>query len=119
MTAGQSYLLGFACAGLVGAALTWAIGPALRKEVAAGLILGLAVQAPLGWWTLRSIGTGRFQLVWVLGMLVRLALLGVAALVLVPAMGWRMTPVLGALLATILAMLLVEVLTALREQSGS
>jgi apolipoprotein N-acyltransferase len=119
VTAGQSYLLGFACAGLLGALLTWAIGPALRREVAAGVLLGLAVQAPLGWWTLRSIGTERFQLVWVLGMLVRLALLGIAALVLVPVTGWRMVPLVGGLLASILVLLLVEVLTALREHSGS
>ena len=119
MTAGQSYLLGLACAGILGAGLAWALGPGSRKEVAAGVLLGVIVQAPLGWWTLRSIGTERFQLVWMLGMLVRLAVLAIAGLVVIPAFGWQMVPVLGALLATVLLLLLIEVITAVREHSGN
>lgn len=119
MTAGQSYLLGLAAAGIVGAGLAWALGPTPRKEVATGVLLGLIVQAPLGWWTVRSIGTDRFQLVWVLGMLIRLAVLAITGLVLIPVFGWRMVPVLGALVVTVLVLLLVEVMTAVREHSGN
>jgi hypothetical protein len=119
VTAGQSYLLGFACAVALGAGLAVAAGPVLRREVLSGIILGLVVQAPLGWWTVRSIGTERFQLVWVLGMLVRLAVLAVTGLVLIPAFGWQMVPVLGALVVTMLVLLLVEVMTAARQHSGS
>jgi hypothetical protein len=116
--AARRYLIGFALVGTVGAGLALASGPDLRDEVAWGVLLGLLVQAPLGWWTLRSIGTEGFQLVWVAGMVIRLAIVAITALILVPAFGWRMVPVLGGLVATLLALLLVEVVTALREHSG-
>ena len=75
------------------------------------------VQAPLGWWTLRSIGTPRFQLVWSLGMLLRLAILAVAGVILVPALGWRTGPALGTLVGAMVALLLVEAVSAMREHS--
>jgi uncharacterized membrane protein len=89
------------------------------REIASGVLLGLVVQVPLVWWTLRSIGTERFQLVWVAGMLIRLAVVAITGLVLVPAFGWRMAPVLGALVVTLLVLLLAEAVTALREHSGT
>jgi heme A synthase len=119
VTAGQSYLLGFACVAVLGAGLAWAVAPSLRREVVSGVLLGIVVQAPLGWWTVRSIGTGRFQLVWVLGMLIRLAVLAITGLLLIPALGWQMVPVLGALVVTVLVLLLIEVMTAVREHSGN
>jgi hypothetical protein len=118
MTTGKRYLLGFAAAGLLGAVICLAVEPDLRREVVWGVVIGLLVQAPLGWWTLRSIGTGRFQLVWVTGMVIRLALIAITGLVLIPALGWRMAPALGALVATVLGLLLVEVVTASWEHSG-
>jgi hypothetical protein len=87
-------------------------------ETAWGVLLGVLIQAPLTWLTLRSIGTERFQLIWVSGMLIRLAALGLAGLILVPAFDWRMGPTLGALLGTLLALLLVEVVAAARAHSG-
>jgi hypothetical protein len=109
--------VGFAIAAIVGAVLSFRLSPAW-PEVTAGVLLGLSVQAPLGWWTVRSIGTERFQLVWVAGMLIRLSLVGVTALVLVPAFAWRLPPALGALVVTVLVLLLVEVLTAVQGHSG-
>jgi hypothetical protein len=84
-----------------------------------GVLLGLLIQVPLAWLTLRSIGTERFQLIWVGGMLIRLATVAIAGLVLVPELGWRMAPTLGALVATILALLLVEAVAAARAHWGT
>jgi hypothetical protein len=117
LTGGARYLIGFAATGIIGAGLSLVLSPEW-PEVPRGVLLGLVVQAPLGWWTLRSIGTERFQLAWVSGMLIRLSLLAITGLVLVPALGWRMAPALGALVATVLALLLVEVVTAWQEHSG-
>jgi heme A synthase len=118
VTTGKRYLLGLAVVGLIGAVLAWLLGPGLRDEVAFGVLIGLIIQAPLGWWTVRSLATERFQLVWVLGMIIRLAVVAIAGLVLAPAYGWNTVATLAALVATLLVLLLVEAVTALREQSG-
>jgi hypothetical protein len=118
VTAGKRYLLGLALVGLIGAVVAGMLGAELRPEVAFGVLIGLLVQAPLGWWTIRSLGTGRFQLVWVLGMVIRLSVVAIAGLVLAPEYGWHTVAILAALVATLLVLLLVEALTALREQSG-
>lgn len=118
MTAGQRYLAGLALAAALGAATVGMASPAVRTELAWGVGLGLLVQAPLGWWTVRSVGTERFQIVWVLGMVVRLALVAIVGLVLVPALRWQMVPTLAGFVGAILVMLVVEVLTVLRENSG-
>jgi heme A synthase len=118
VTAGQRYLAGLALATALGAATVGMASPAVRAELAWGVGLGLLVQAPLGWWTVRSVGTERFQIVWVLGMVVRLALVAIVGLVLVPALRWQMVPTLAGFVGAILVMLVVEVLTVLRENSG-
>jgi hypothetical protein len=103
--------------GLAGVGVVAAVSHDIKDEVAGGLLTAMAVQAPLGWWTLRCIGTPRFQLVWSLGMLIRLAVLTLAGVALVPAFGWRIGPALGSLVATMVALLLVEAATAVREHS--
>ena len=118
MTAGKWYLVGLAAVGLLALLLTRALGLQHRDEVGYGILLGLVVQAPLGWWTIRSIGTERFQPVWVAGMVIRLMVVGVAALLLAPAFGWDIASTLAGLVGTLLVLLLVEVLIAVREQSG-
>ena len=118
MTAGKWYLVGLAAVGLLALLVTRPLGPEHRDEVGYGILLGLVVQAPLGWWTIRSIGTERFQLVWVAGMVIRLLVVGVAALLLAPAFGWDTAATLAGLVATLLVLLLVEVLIAVRQQSG-
>lgn len=118
MTPGKRYLLGLAAVGAIGLALTWLLGPGRRNEVAYGVLMGLLIQAPLGWWTIRSIGTERFQLAWVVGMLVRLIAVGITGLVLAPEYGWNAAATLAALVLTLLVLLLVEVLTAVGVQSG-
>jgi heme A synthase len=118
VSAGGRYLSGLALAAMAGAVIVVLASPATRIELAAGIGLGLLVQAPLGWLTVRSVGTERFQLVWVLGMIIRLAVVALAGLILVPAVDWQMVPTLGALVVTILVLLVVEVLTVMRKNSG-
>jgi heme A synthase len=114
---GARYLSGLLAVMAIGLVAVFAVPPGIRREVAAGIAVGLLVQAPLGWWTVRSIGTERFQLVWVLGMVLRLAVVAIAGLILVPELRWEMVPSLGALVATMLVLLVVEVLTVLGKNS--
>ena len=118
MTAGKWYLAGLAAVGLMALLLTRLLGPQQRDAAGYGILMGLIVQAPLGWWTIRSIGTGRFQLVWVAGMVIRLMAVAGAAVVLAPEYGWDTAATLAGLVSTLLVLLLVEVLIAVREQSG-
>jgi hypothetical protein len=107
-------LLVVAAGGLVVVTL---VSPGIQREVALGVGLGLLVQAPLGWWLVRSLGTARFQLAWALGMVIRLAAVAIAGLVLVPTLRWEMLETLAALVATLLVLLVVEVLTILGKNS--
>jgi hypothetical protein len=118
MRARRRYFAGIALSAMLGALVVVRVSPEIRQEVAWGIALGLLVQAPLGWLTVRSVGTGRFQTIWAAGMLVRFALVALAGLVLVPALGWQMVPTVAGLVATILLLLVVEVLTVVRENSG-
>ncbi len=119
MTALRRYLTGLAATGALGILVTRLARPSLREEIAAGVVIGLLVQAPLGWWTLRSIGTEKFQLVWICGMLLRLALVGLAAVVLSRQYYWQADAFLMALVVTLLILLLVEAVTAAQEHSSS
>jgi peptidoglycan biosynthesis protein MviN/MurJ (putative lipid II flippase) len=119
MTALRHYLIGLATTGALGIVVTRLAQPSLREEIAAGVVIGLLVQAPLGWWTLRSIGTEKFQLVWVGGMVLRLALVGLAAVVLSRQYRWEAGAFLMALVVTLLILLLVEAVTAAQEHSRS
>ena len=101
-------------AGLIVALLA---GPAIQTDLLWGVGLAAVLQIPLGWFTIRSIGTNRFQLVWSFGMLARLAFVALTALILVPANRWKLGSVLGALVATLVALLLVEAVTAMREHA--
>jgi hypothetical protein len=118
VTAAKRYLAGLGAVAATGGLLAILVGPDLRNEVAFGVLLGLLVQAPLGWWTVRSLGTERFQLIWVVGMVIRLGLVAITGLVLAPEFQWRTVPIVAALVATLLVLLLVEAATALRAQSG-
>jgi hypothetical protein len=115
----RPYLLGGLAVAVVGATVAASAPSPIREEISAAVVLALVVQAPLGWWTLRSIGSEKFQLVWVGGMALRLVSLGLAALVLVRVYQWNAGALLLTLVATLLALLLVEAFTAAREHSRS
>jgi hypothetical protein len=119
MTALRRYLTGLAATGALGILVTRLGRPSLREEIAAGVVIALLVQAPLGWWTLRSIGTEKFQLVWIGGMLLRLVLVGLAAVLLSRQYYWQADAFLMALVVTLLILLLVEAVTAAQEHSRS
>ncbi len=78
-----------------------------------GVVTGVVLQAPLGWWTLRSVGTPRFLMVWGFGMLGRLALVALTGVVVLPALGRSSGPMMGAMVGVLVALLLVEGLTAI------
>ena len=117
MSARGRYLIGLLLVAASGLVAVFAVSPDIRREVALGIGLGLLVQAPLGWWTVRSLGSERFQLAWALGMVIRLAALAIAGLILVPTLRWEMLATLAALVATMLVLLVVEVLTILGKNS--
>ena len=117
MSGRRRYLLGLLIVGLLGALAAFIAPPSSREEVGAGVLLALLVQAPLGWLTLRSIGTGTFQLVWVGGMILRLVVVALAAVGLARVYHWDAGALLLTLVATLLALLLVEAAAAVREHS--
>lgn len=77
------------------------------------LLLALVVQAPLGWWLLRAIGTERLLMVWGFGMGTRLAALLAVALLVPPLLGWPLAPTLVAFAVLLVVLLFVEGLVAL------
>ncbi len=117
MRLGLRYLTGVGIVAAGGVVVMAAVPAVERAVVGWGVVAGLVLQTPLGWWAIRSIGTDRFMVVWVLGMVVRLAVIGVAGLAVLPALGRRAGPMLGSMVGVLVALLLVEGLTALREHS--
>jgi hypothetical protein len=119
VSASRSYLLGLTATAVAGLLVVVVAPASVRSEIAGGVLVGLLVQAPLGWWTLRSIGRESFQLVWIGGMLVRLVVVVLAALVLAGEFRWDPGALLLALVVTLLVLMLVETATAVREHSRS
>jgi hypothetical protein len=117
MTVWRRYVAGLALVLGAGTALILLLPATLRMPASLGAVIALLIQAPLGWWVVRSIGTRRFQLVWTAGMGIRLGAVALTGLVLVPAAGWDATPVLGSMVIALLMLLVAEVVTAMREHS--
>jgi hypothetical protein len=111
----RRYLLGMGGIALLCSGLVAFAPPAWRTGLWVALGLALAVQLPLGTWLLRSLGSDRFLGVWVLGMLARLVLVGVAGLVLYPAFHWPAAPGLVSLVLILMASLALEGLVLLLE----
>ena len=117
MTRGGRYLaaVGGVAAGAVALA---GLAPAADRVAAGwGIGVGLVLQTPLGWWAVQSLGTERFLAIWVLGMLLRLTVVVIAALVVLPVLGPRAEAMLGAMVGVLVALLAVEGATAFREHS--
>lgn len=117
MTLRGRYGAGVVVVGLAGLVVAALVPAALRAGVLWGLAVGLLLQAPLGWWTLRAVGTERFFMLWGLGMLVRFGVLVVAAFALTTVPGPLAAPMLTTMVATLVALLLVEGAVAMREHS--
>ena len=117
MRLGPRYLTGVALVAAGGAIVAAAAPAADRAVVGWGIVIGLVLQTPLGWWAIRSIGTDRFMAVWGLGMLVRLTVVAVVGFAVLPVLGRRAGSMLGSMVGVLVALLLVEGVTALREQS--
>ncbi|HEU4700134.1 MAG TPA: hypothetical protein VFS40_13205 [Gemmatimonadales bacterium] len=115
--AGRRYLAGLAliggAAGVAGALLPGPQAAGLRLA----LLVALAVQAPLGWWLVRSVGTPRFLAAWMAGMGARLGLVGLTAFVLVPQTGRPAAPTLVSLVALLFAFLALESIVVMLEHS--
>lgn len=117
MRLGPRYLTGVALVAAGGAIVAAAAPAADRAVVGWGIVIGLVLQTPLGWWAIRSIGTDRFMAVWGLGMLVRLTVVAVVGFAVLPVLGRRAGSMLGSMVGVLVALLLVEGVTALREHS--
>ena len=117
MTLGRRYLLGVAAVAAASAGVALVVPDSIRQDVLWGIVTGLVLQAPLGWWALRSLGTDHFMVSWGLGMLVRFTVVAVAGVAILPAAGRSPGPMLGAMVAILVALLFVEGLTAAREHS--
>jgi hypothetical protein len=117
VTRAGRYVAGVAAVGVAGVLAAAASPEQSRPGILWGLAVGLLLQAPLGWWTLRAIGTERFFMVWGLGMLVRLAVVAVAALALSAAPEALAAPMLVTMVGILVALLLVEGAVAMREHS--
>lgn len=111
------YLVGLGLTAAGAAAATLLVPAGVRLEVGWGSLIGLVLQAPLGWWVVQSIGTERLMVTWGLGMLVRATVVAIAGLVIIPAVGWQAAPLLGAMVGVLVALLAVEVVTAVQGQS--
>ena len=111
------YVAGVAAVAAGGLAALGALPAGARTGVFWGLSVGLLLQAPLGWWTLRAVGTERFLTVWGLGTLVRFGVVAVAAFALMPGPQWLAAPMLTTMVGTLVALLLVEGAVAMREHS--
>jgi hypothetical protein len=115
MLRGRRYLLGMGTVVLLFLALLAFAPPSWRPGLWAALGLGLAVQVPLGLWLLATLGSEKFLPVWVLGMLTRLVVVGVAGLALFPALAWPAAPGLLGLVLLLTASLALEGLVLLLE----
>ena len=117
MRLGLRYLTGVAMVAVGGSVVAALVPAADRAVVGWGIVIGLLLQTPLGWWAIRSIGTDRFMAVWGLGMLVRLMVVAVVGFAVLPVLGRRAGSMLGSMVGVLVALLLVEGVTALREHS--
>jgi heme A synthase len=103
---------------VAGLALAGLVPDPIRSDVALGALVGVALQAPLGWWALRSLGSDRFMLIFGLGILLRLTVVLVAGVTLQAALARSVGPALVTMVGILVALLLVEGAAAMGQQSG-
>jgi len=118
VTPGAGYLLGVGAVAVAGLALVGLVPDPIRSDVALGALVGVALQAPLGWWALRSLGSDQFMLVFGLGILLRLTVVLVAGVTMQAALARSAGPALVTMVGILVALLLVEGAAAMGQQSG-
>jgi hypothetical protein len=89
------------------------VPPAQHQAVWVAVLASILVQGPLGWWVIRAVGTPKFLTVWALGLLARMLMVGLMAVLVGPAFGLAATPLLVTLAGLLAALLLVEGVVAL------
>lgn len=117
MSAASGYAMSVVGLAVAGLAVSAMLEPPTREAVWWALALALAVQAPLGWWVVRSMGGEGLLRAWGVGMISRVALLAVAGWVVHPVLGVPLGPLLLALAASLLALLGVEVVVLMQRVS--
>ena len=117
MTRGGRYAAALALIAGAAALAAVARSGADREGILVGAGAGLLIQAPLGWWVVRSVGSDHFLGAWMAGFLARIALLALMALVVVPAARLAATPVLVTLAAVLGGLLLAEGAAAMAKTS--
>ena len=117
MSGGSRYLAAMSVVALVAGVAGSAMPGAWRPGWWLALGIMLAVQGPLGWWLMISVGTERFLAAWALGIMVRLLTVAVTALVVVPALGWPLAPALLALAGFLVVSLALEGIVSALQHS--
>ncbi|HXI64976.1 MAG TPA: hypothetical protein VNH14_10750 [Gemmatimonadales bacterium] len=108
MSLGRRYLFGVTVVA-AGALLSSLIVPSdARTSVGLATALALFVQAPLGWWLIRAVGTVRLQLIWAIGIAARLALVAACGLVVAPRLRLALAPLLFTLVGVLMCCVVVE-----------
>lgn len=103
----RAYPVGLVLVAAAGVALVFLLPGRIDAKLTAVLV-ALAVQGPLGWWLIRSVGTPDFLRVWVIGILARFLLLGVMALAVFRMFEWPLSPGLLVHGGMLMALLFVE-----------
>lgn len=107
MSSSRLYWSGISVVALLGA-LGGRLEPGPSRGVWLATAVALAVQVPLGWWLIRSIGKPFFMGVWAVGMGARFLTLGIFGLAVLPMLDWPLMPGLLVMAALLFALLLVE-----------
>ncbi len=117
MTAGGRYLAAMLLAGATAMAAATVLPAGWRAGWWLALGITLSLQGPLGWWLVTAVGTERFLAVWVVGMLLRLLIVGLTGLVVIPALGWPAAPALLALVGFLVVSLAIEGIVSALQHS--
>ena len=118
MTPGHRYLLGVTTVAVAALLLSLVLPPPDRSGVWLALGVALTVQGPLGWWLVQAIGTERFLLVWAIGIAARLAVVAGCGLVVAPALGLALAPMLFALVGVLMGCVVIEAIVVRPGRRG-
>lgn len=119
MTSRSRYVIGLVSIGALTLAVSRGVPEGARSPLVLAFALAIAVQAPLGWWLIRSVGTERFMVAWGIGLAARLALVGGMGLIGVRLLGLGPTTVLVPLAGLLVTLLALEAIVLLLREPGT